>query len=167
MSSHTYQNSEFDVFYDGKTVSFPHQYFDRFLCGEVFEHLFCLDQILNELYRVTKHNNYGLITIPFCWPEHGQLYEYARYTTFAIKSVLGKHRFKIVSQVICGHFFESCFQMFTLYIFVLFRTYNNFLNLVFTILSISPFNILGIILTWIVPKWWNLFHNQVIVVQRA
>lgn len=167
VSGHSHQSSEIDVFYDGKTIPFPDQYFDSFLCSEVFEHLFNLDQILTELHRVTKNNGYGLITIPFCWPEHEQPYDYARYTTFAIKSILEKHRFKVVSQVKSGHFFESCYQMFTLYIFVLFRTNNNFLNLIFTILFISPFNILGIILTWIVPKRLDLFHNQVIVVQKA
>jgi len=167
VSGHSHESSEIDVFYDGKSIPFPDQYFDSFLCSEVFEHLFNLEQILNELHRVTKTNGFGIITIPFCWPEHEQPYDYARYTSFAIRSLLDKHKFRIVSQVKTGHFFESAFQMITLYIYTLFRSRSNFMNLFLTVLLIAPFNILGIVLNWLVPKRMDLFHNQVIVVQRT
>lgn len=166
VSGHPHRNSQVDVFYDGKTIPFSDQYFDCFLCSEVFEHLFNLEQILSEIHRVTKVGGRGIITIPFCWPEHEQPYDYARYTSFAIKQLLEKHCFEVISQKKTGGFFESVYQMFTLYVYSLFETRSQVLNFLFTVMFIGPLNVIGCLLIFLMPRQMDLYHNQIIVVRR-
>ncbi len=167
VSGHSHVNSEVDVFYDGRRIPFKDNHFDSLLCSEVFEHLFNIDEILSELNRVLKPNAKGLITVPFCWPEHEQPYDFARYTSFGMKKLLGDHGFKIVSMDKSGHFFESIWQLVTLYFYSLFKTKRRILNVLLTILIISPFNLIGILLTSIVPKQHDYYHNLVILVQKS
>lgn len=95
VSGHPHQNSEIDVFYDGKTIPFPDESFDSFFCSEVFEHVFNLEEIIIELKRILKPGGKGLITVPFAWPEHESPYDFARYTSFGIRSVLERNGLRI------------------------------------------------------------------------
>ena len=67
VSGHDHINSKIDHFYDGKTLPFDDQYFDCVVCFEVLEHVFNLDELLSEIYRVLKPNGMFLISIPFVW----------------------------------------------------------------------------------------------------
>ena len=165
-SGHSHKNSEVDIFYNGKTLPFPNESFDSFLCSEVFEHLFNLDEIITELKRVLRPGGKGVITVPFAWPEHEVPYDYARYTSFGVKSLLEKNGLKIISLEKSGHFVECLVQQGTLYIYTLFQTKSAFLNTLCTLLFISPFNIIGFILAKVLPKNRDLFHNIIIVVEK-
>ena len=39
------------------------------------------------------------MTIPFVWDEHEQPYDFARYSSFGIKSLLEKHGFHVQKQM--------------------------------------------------------------------
>jgi len=67
---HPHLNESIDVFYDGITLPFSDYYFDGVFASEVFEHIFNLPDILNELNRVTKTGGLLLITCPFAFCEH-------------------------------------------------------------------------------------------------
>src|SRR5437773_3335923 len=51
---HSHANEQIDVFYDGKKIPFPDEYFDSVFSSEVFEHIFNLEEIIPEIKRVMK-----------------------------------------------------------------------------------------------------------------
>lgn len=54
VSGHSHINENIDVYYDGKHLPFENDSFDCIFSSEVFEHIFNLEDILNELKRVLK-----------------------------------------------------------------------------------------------------------------
>lgn len=166
VSGHSHENSQVDFFYDGKTIPFGNDHFDSFLCSEVFEHLFNLEDMIAELHRVLKVGGTGLITVPFVWPEHEIPYDYGRYTSFGMRSLLERKGFKIVSIEKTGHFIECQFQLLAFYVNRIYNSKYAPLNLFFHFILISPINLLGLLISNIMPKRRDLFFNLVIVVEK-
>ncbi len=110
-SGHNHDKEEIDLFYDGKSLPFKNEQFDSVLSTEVFEHVFNLPLLLEELHRVLKPKGRMLFTCPFVWPEHEIPYDYARYTLFALESELGKKGFKILIKDKSGNFYSTLIQM--------------------------------------------------------
>lgn len=54
-SGHDHAKEKIDYYYDGKTLPFADGTFDWIFSSEVFEHVFNLDEILDELNRVLVH----------------------------------------------------------------------------------------------------------------
>ncbi|MEO5562034.1 MAG: class I SAM-dependent methyltransferase [Chitinophagaceae bacterium] len=108
---HSHEKESIDVFYDGKTIPFPDEYFDSVLSSEVFEHVFNLAEILPEINRVMKPGAKILITCPFVWPEHEVPVDFARYTVFALQHMLQKAGFTIVLTDKSGDFSSAIYQM--------------------------------------------------------
>jgi SAM-dependent methyltransferase len=163
---HPHDKEQVDVFYDGKRLPFDNDHFDSILCSEVFEHIFNIDEVITELYRVLKPGGKMLVTVPFVWSEHELPFDYGRYSRFGIRYLLEKNHFVLLEQSTTTHFAETIIQLWVLYIYHLFRTSNKFLNLFCTIIFISPFNLLGVIFAWILPRKNGLYHNNVILVQK-
>jgi len=99
-----------DYFYDGKKIPFENNTFDGILCTEVLEHVFNIDEVLEELNRVLKPNGKALITTPFMWEEHEMPYDFARYTTPALKHLYNKHGFVIIKHIKSGSTIYVIFQ---------------------------------------------------------
>lgn len=166
---HPHQNEQIDVFYDGQTIPLPEEYFDSILCTEVFEHIFNLDAVLQELNRVLKINGHILITCPFVWNEHEVPYDYARYTRFALKSLLDNNGFEIIEYSKSGDFISTIVQLITLYFNSLFKGMVRkvfFLRWIFKILFFLLPNIVGVILIKLLPKNDSLYLNNVLVVKK-
>jgi SAM-dependent methyltransferase len=108
---HSHANESIDIMYDGKTIPFPDEHFDSVFCSEVFEHIFNIEEIIPEIQRVMKKGAKILITCPFVWNEHEVPFDYARYTQFALKHLLEKNGFKILSQDKTGDFTMTIYQM--------------------------------------------------------
>jgi SAM-dependent methyltransferase len=169
ISGHQHLGEEFDkidVFYDGKTIPFPDNHFDSVFSSEVFEHVFNLEDILDELNRVLKKQGEILITVPFVWEEHEVPYDFGRYSSFGIKHILNKKGFEIIEHRKSGHFIIVFFQMWNMYIYNLIKTNNKYINLFLNILFISPFTILGLIFSKIMPSNKNLFHNNIVLARK-
>jgi SAM-dependent methyltransferase len=92
-SVHPHEGINADYFYDGKTLPFPDSTFDGIVCFEVLEHVFNVDEILLELYRVTKPAGKILISVPFVFREHEKPFDFARYTSFGLQHILLKSGF--------------------------------------------------------------------------
>lgn len=107
----TYDKQYADFFYDGKTLPFGDNSFDSVFCSEVFEHVFNLDEILTELYRVLKSKGKMLITCPFVFPEHEVPNDFARYTVFALKDMLEQKGFTVTRIIKSGSFAEVAAQL--------------------------------------------------------
>lgn len=107
----TYDKGLADVFYDGHTLPFPDAHFDSIFSGEVFEHVFNLEEIIPELNRVLKPGGQILVSCPFSFGEHEAPADYARYTSFAIRHLFEKNDFEVIEQVKTGSFTEAIIQL--------------------------------------------------------
>lgn len=114
---HPHEGENIDIYYNGKTIPFPDNHFDSILCSEVFEHIFNLDEVLIELHRVLKPGGSILITCPFIWKEHETPNDFARYTLFALESILTKQSFVPVATQKAGNFIEAITQIWILFLY--------------------------------------------------
>lgn len=157
-----------DVFYDGKSFPFETNSIDGVFSSETFEHIFNLDEIIVEILRVLKKDGLLLATCPFFWPEHEVPYDYARYTSFAIKHMLEQKGFEIISFEKTGNFFTSMIQMQALYLYFYINKIP-LLSALFFVLIISPLFIFGWAINKIMPKFMkrnDLYLNNVILAKK-
>jgi SAM-dependent methyltransferase len=96
VSGHENSRNDIDVLYDGKKIPFDNDYFDSIVCFEVLEHVFNPDQFLKEANRVLKPGGSAIFTVPFIWDEHEQPYDFARYSSFGLKSLFNNADFQII-----------------------------------------------------------------------
>jgi SAM-dependent methyltransferase len=155
-----------DFFYDGKIFPFSHNEFDSVVANEVFEHVFNPDQFLDEIYRVLKKDGKIIMTMPFVWDEHEQPYDYARYSSYGIKSILENHGFEVLEQRKSIDDIRVIFQLLILYIFKKLRTNNGIINLIIIIAFIAPLNILGSLLNIVLPSNSELYIDNIILARK-
>jgi|WetSurSiteA1Bulk_404760.scaffolds.fasta_scaffold27895_2 SAM-dependent methyltransferase len=95
VTGHKHTESKIDVYYNGVTIPFGDDYFDSIVCFEVLEHVFNTDVFLREACRVLKKGGTAIFTVPFIWDEHEQPFDFARYSSFGLKSLFERNGFKI------------------------------------------------------------------------
>jgi SAM-dependent methyltransferase len=164
---HLHENEGVDVFYDGKTIPFEDAHFDAIFTSEVFEHVFDIDEIIPEIKRVLKPGGKMLVTVPFAWNEHEVPNDFGRYTSFGIQHLLHKHGFKVLNYKKSGHFAAVIAQLVPMYVHALTTTNNKYIDLLRNFLLISPFMILGVIFSFILPRNYSLYFNNVVLVEKA
>ncbi len=111
VSGHPNSNKRADYFFDGHQLPFADNSFDGVLASEVFEHVFDLDQALSEISRVLRPGGKLLATCPFVWSLHEQPYDYARYTPYALVSILNRLGFSEISVSKRGSEVETIAQL--------------------------------------------------------
>lgn len=163
---HPHETESIDVYYDGKFLPFKNEYFDSMFSSQVFEHIFNLDQMLLELKRVLKKDGFALFTVPFVWDEHEIPYDFGRYSSFGIKYLLEKNGFEILSLDKSTKFLETIFQLWNLYLYHKLYTKNKYLNIFINFIFISPFTILGIIISALLPNNKNLYHDNIVLAKK-
>jgi|TARA_X000000950_G_C13888972_1_gene650023 SAM-dependent methyltransferase len=160
------QNHKYaDVLYNGEEMPFDDKSFDSALASEVLEHVFNPDTLLRETNRVLKIDGIFLLSTPFLWEEHGQPYDYARYTSFGLKYILEKKGFKIIEQVKCGNGVEVVFQKLSNYFFRAFKLKFPFVIIIFLI--IFPINIIGLIVSKILPRNNDMYLSNIILAKKV
>jgi SAM-dependent methyltransferase len=155
-----------DQLYDGKVFPFSSNSFDSALCNQVLEHVFNPDEFLSEIYRVLKPSGKLLLTVPFVWDEHEQPYDYARYSSFGLRFLLEKNGFHVLEQKKIGGDATIIFQLINAYIFKVIQNWPRLIRFLLTVSLIALFNILGLILGWLLPKNEDLFLDQIILVEK-
>ncbi|MGK6350747.1 class I SAM-dependent methyltransferase [Parapedobacter sp. DT-150] len=166
ISGHDHHNEEIDVYYDGKTLPFDDNAFDSIFSSEVFEHIFNLPEILAELHRVLKPGGRMLVTLPFVWDEHEIPYDYARYTSFGIRHLLEQSGFTLLESHKTTNYVATVCQMWIAYIYQHIFPKNKTIRIALTPFFIMPITIWGLLISAILPKNMNFFHNNVLVVQK-
>jgi SAM-dependent methyltransferase len=156
-----------DYYYDGNRFPFADASFDSAVANEVFEHVFNPDQFLSEVVRVLKSEGMVLLTMPFVWDEHEQPYDFARYSSFGIKSILEKHGFEIIEQRKSMDDIRVIFQLLNAYLYKKTVTNNAGLNLFITLILMAPFNILGELLSFITPRNPDLYLDNIVLARKA
>ncbi len=162
------QKSFVDVYYNGKHFPFDNQSIDAVFSSETFEHIFNLDEVLSEIHRVLKKDGLLLATCPFTWPEHEVPYDYARYTSFAIKDKLTKLGFEIIDYRKSGNYITAVIQLQVLYIYF-FTNKIPLLNHLLFVLLITPQFLVAWLLTRLLPrrmKRQDLYLNNIILAKK-
>ena len=154
-----------DVLYDGKVMPFEDKSFDSALSSEVLEHVFNPATLLKEVNRVMKMDGMFLITTPFFWEEHGQPYDYVGYTSFGLQHILDENGFAVVEHIKSGNGVEVVFQTMSNYIFRSFKLKYPFNLIVF--LLIFPINVIGLILSKILPKNDDMYLENIILAKKV
>lgn len=168
-SGHSHKNEKIDVYYDGNTIPFDNAYFDAIFSSEVFEHIFNLEDVLPELKRVLKPGGRLLFTCPFAWPEHEIPYDFARYTSFGIKSIIERNGFKVVEQRKTGNFFEVVMQYFIFYIFCFLPKKPKIAYYILHQIFILPVLLLALLISFILPKKMrrkDLYFNNILIIEK-
>lgn len=156
-----------DYYYDGKTLPFKDGAFDSILASEVFEHVFNLDEILQELNRVLAEGGKMLVTVPFVWDEHEAPYDFARYSTFGLADLLERNGFEVVRHCKTTSYLETVAQMLAAYLVQRKIIYNNsVLRIIATIVLAFPINAMGHLLAAVLPKDDRFYHNNVFLVRK-
>jgi SAM-dependent methyltransferase len=161
------QNKKADFFYDGRKFPFPDSEFDSVVINEVFEHVFNPSEFLIEINRVLKPEGKLLMTVPFCWDEHEQPHDYARYSSFGLMAIVEEHGFKVIEHRKSVNDIRVIFQMLNGYIYKKTVTRTGFFNLLTTLLLIAPFNILGELLSKVLPKNDDLYLDNIVLAQKT
>lgn len=161
------QAKKADHYYDGKTFPFGDNSFDSAVANEVFEHVFNPDQFLSEISRVLRPGGMLLMTMPFVWDEHEQPYDYARYSSFGIKSLLQQHGFEVLEQRKSMDDIRVIFQLLNTYIYKKTLTRNRWLNLLLVCLFMAPVNVLGELCALITPRNSDLYLDNVVLARKA
>jgi SAM-dependent methyltransferase len=156
-----------DLFYDGQVFPFPDSEFDSIVSNEVFEHIFHPDKFLCEINRVLRPGGILLITVPFAWDEHEQPNDYARYSSFGLRSIIENHGFQILESRKSMNDIRAIFQLLNCYIYKKTATKNNYLNLLSTFFLIAPINVLGEFLAIVLPKNDDLYLDNVILARKT
>jgi SAM-dependent methyltransferase len=155
-----------DIFYDGKTIPFKDKEFDSVLSNQVFEHVFNPNDFLKEINRVTKMEGAFLMTVPFVWDEHEQPYDYERYSSFGLKYILAENGFEIIEHRKSNNGLEIIFQLISAYIYKITLTKNLYFNLLATLILIAPINIVGLVLSKILPKNDDLYLDNIVLARK-
>lgn len=163
---HDHKTEEVDVYYDGKIIPFENSSFDSVFSSEVLEHVFNVDEMLEEINRVIKINGNLLITVPFVWGEHEIPNDFGRYTSFGIQYLFEKHGFEVIKIEKNGHFSAVVFQLIILYLHDILFTKNKYLNIIINFLFIAPLTVIGIILKTIFWGNKSLYFNNIVVAKK-
>lgn len=166
ISGHNHIASSVDKFYDGEVIPFPDAYFDNVFSSEVFEHVFNIDEILDEINRVLRLGGKLGFTCPFVWDEHEQPYDYARYTKFAIEHLLNKHGFELIKFEKSTGYVETIAQMFSAYLWQYVLPRNVYVRFLLVPFIIAPVNLMGIFLGFILPSSDSFYHNNIVVAKK-
>jgi len=156
-----------DAFYDGKTIPFEDKTFDSVMSNQVFEHVFNPSDFLKEINRVTKMDGLFLISVPFVWDEHEQPYDYARYSSFGLRHILGENGFQVIELRKSSNDLGLIFQLINIYIYKITLTRYPYLNLMITLFLIAPINIIGLALSKIFPKNDDLYLDNIALAKKV
>lgn len=167
VSGHDHSSSEIDVYYDGDNIPFEEQSFDTVVSFETFEHVFNLDDLLDEVHRVIKPDGKLMFSIPFCWPEHEQPYDFGRYTSFGIVAKLNSRGFDVEYMRKSGDFVAAVSQLWVEYFRSQFLPRYLPLRLALHLLLILPMILLSKIMMVILPKRYEYYFGLVIVARRV
>jgi SAM-dependent methyltransferase len=160
------RNRKADRFYDGKTFPCEDGEFDGVLTSQVLEHVFNPDEFLGEINRSLRENGLLLLTVPFVWDEHEQPFDYGRYSSFGLRHLLERHGFEVIEHRKSIDDIRAIFQLLNGYIFKKTHTRSAKVNLLVTLVLMAPFNVLGELLSMILPHNGDLYLDNIVLARK-
>ncbi len=160
------EKKDIDVFYDGTVFPFEDNSFDSLLCNQVLEHVFNPEEFLQQINRVLKVGGKGIITVPFAWDEHEQPYDYARYSSFGLKSLLEKNGFEVIELRKSVADLRVLTVLLNGYLYKKTVKYR-FLRIFATILLMFPNNVIGSLIGLIMPRNEDLYLDNIVLFKKV
>ncbi len=160
------KNKHADYYYDGHTFPFKDGEFDSAVCSQVFEHVFHPDEFLAEIFRILKPEGRLLLTTPFIWDEHEQPFDFARYSSYGLKHVLKRHGFEIIAFRKSTDDITLIFQLIAAFLHKKILQNRGIVNILMTLLFISPVNILGELFGMISPKNEDMYLDNIVLAAK-
>lgn len=74
-------------------VPFPDAQFDTCFTTQVLEHVKEPQEMISEAFRLLKPGGKLILSAPLYWPEHGEPYDYSRFTRYGLDELLTKTGF--------------------------------------------------------------------------
>jgi SAM-dependent methyltransferase len=155
-----------DVLYDGKTIPFRDASFDAVICSQVLEHVFWPDSFLGELNRVLRPGGRLVITVPFVWDEHEQPWDFARYSSFGLRSILETAGFEIVSHDKTVPGFFAIVQLASGCVFKAASSSPRVVQLIAQLCVIAPLHVVGGAVAWLLPCNSDLYLDNVVLARK-
>ena len=166
VTGHPHSSSRVDVFYDGERLPFHDASFDGIVSFEVLEHVFNPEIVLNELRRVLKPGGIMLVTVPFAWDEHEVPFDFARYTSYGLQSVLERAGFEVVHKLkTCGYVL-AIGQLVCAYLYQHVLPRGLIASKIAQFLVLFPLNVFFLIVDRILPRRDQFYCNNVVVARR-
>lgn len=103
IGSNSWNYSNLDYLAPLHNLPLENETFDAIICTQVLEHLEWPRESVSEFYRVLKTDGKLFITAPMAHGEHQVPYDFYRYTSYGLKSILMNAGFKEDS-IIVGSF---------------------------------------------------------------
>jgi SAM-dependent methyltransferase len=155
-----------DDFYDGSRFPYDDARFDTVLCNQVLEHVFAPDRLLSEIARVLKPGGRLVLTVPFVWDEHEQPLDYARYSSFGLRSLLERSGLRILEHKKLNPNLAAIFQLINAYLQKVCNTRSATMNLLICATLMSPFNLLGLVLGRLLPRNPDLYLDHAVLAEK-
>jgi len=160
------RNKKADIFYDGVRFPFPDDRFDGVVINQVFEHIFNPGEFLGEVRRVLKTGGSLLLTVPFVWDEHEQPHDFARYSSFGLRSILEQHGFVILEQRKSVNDISLLFQLLNAYLYKVTVTRNKFVNACITSFLMAPVTLAGLVAAKLFPGNDDLYLDNIVLARK-
>jgi SAM-dependent methyltransferase len=132
-----------DVAYDGTALPFALASVDHALMTEVLEHVFEPERLLGEVHRVLRPGGTLLLTVPFSWDEHEQPFDYARYSSFGIRSLVTRCGFSVAHVHKNGNAPSTLLQLLSSYVDSTVRRRHVLLRMLVTAVVCAPILLVG------------------------
>lgn len=156
-----------DYYYDGTTFPFDDHRFDGIICNQVLEHIFAPEHFLEEMRRVVRPGGKLLLTVPFVWDEHEQPWDFARYSSFGLKSLLERNGWTIIEHRKINADVRVLSQLVNAYLYKVLWTRSPAVNLAICALVMAPFNIFGALLCRVLPANADMYLDQLVLAGRV
>jgi SAM-dependent methyltransferase len=155
-----------DYYYDGITIPFDNNSTDSVLISQVFEHVFTPNELLQEINRILKSGGILLMSVPLVWDEHEQPYDYGRYTSYGLRYILNKNGFEVIELIKTSNDFTAIVQLVVAFIYKTTLTKNKYINLLTTMIIIFPINIIGLLISKLLPKNDDFYLDNVVLAKK-
>lgn len=86
-------------FKPGEKLTFSNEEFDIVLSSQVLEHVEDVSSYLNECSRVLKQDGLLFLSTHGTWQYHASPYDFYRWTSLGLKTVISKHKFEVIDFV--------------------------------------------------------------------
>ena len=90
------QQTRADIFADCSNTPLKSNSYDTVLSTQVMEHIYDTRKYITECHRLLKKGGFGIFTVPFLWPCHGEPFDYFRFTKYGIEEYFKDQAFQVV-----------------------------------------------------------------------
>jgi SAM-dependent methyltransferase len=162
-------NKRADIFYDGERIPLEDNSIDGALSTQTLEHVPNPERIVQEWFRVIKCGGKLLLTVPFMWPEHEMPYDFQRYTTQGLYSLLEKNGFVVLFQ---ERLLADCrvpAQLFLTWLYdsLRFGERSMIMRLLLIALLFTPVSLTATGLASVCPNNTNTYMDNIILMEKV